>query len=453
MSEILSIESLDNEARGIARREGKVVFVEGALPREVVEANIYRKKEAYENAHTVRVIKESFMRVTPKCPNFGICGGCAMQHVEPSAQVAAKQRTLEDNFKHIAQLTIPHVLPPIYGPTWGYRFRARLSVRYVRKKGEVLVGFREKKGRYVVDMKECLVLPKEVSDLLIPLRTLIGGLSVKEEVPQIEVAVGDTCIVLALRHMVPLLPSDIEQMDQFAQQHNIVWWTQAKGPDTLKPLHLEDENRLAYTLPQFGLRMHYKPSDFTQVNYFINRSLIAKALSLLEVKPTDRVADLFCGLGNFTLPLATQAKEVVGIEGSSALTDRALAATAQHGLDNKTRFSTLNLFEVDVQWLRDLGYFDRMLIDPPREGAFAVAKALAQLKENERPKRIVYVSCNPATLARDAGVLVKQGGYRLISAGVVNMFPHTAHVESIAVFEWHEGDIIPEVEVTTEETA
>ncbi|NEN76276.1 23S rRNA (uracil(1939)-C(5))-methyltransferase RlmD [Pelistega sp. NLN82] len=453
MSEILSIESLDNEARGIARREGKVVFVEGALPREVVEANIYRKKEAYENAHTVRVIKESFMRVTPKCPNFGICGGCAMQHVEPSAQVAAKQRTLEDNFKHIAQLTIPHVLPPIYGPTWGYRFRARLSVRYVRKKGEVLVGFREKKGRYVVDMKECLVLPKAVSDLLMPLRTLIGGLSVKEEVPQIEVAVGDTCIVLALRHMVPLLPSDIEQMDQFALQHNIVWWTQAKGPDTLKPLHPEDENRLAYTLPQFDLRMHYKPSDFTQVNYFINRSLIAKALSLLEVKPTDRVADLFCGLGNFTLPLATQAKEVVGIEGSSALTDRALAAAAQHGLDNKTRFSTLNLFEVDVQWLRDLGYFDRMLIDPPREGAFAVAKALAQLKENERPKRIVYVSCNPATLARDAGVLVKQGGYRLISAGVVNMFPHTAHVESIAVFEWHEGDIIPEVEVTMEETA
>ncbi|MDY3330777.1 MAG: 23S rRNA (uracil(1939)-C(5))-methyltransferase RlmD [Pelistega sp.] len=443
MSEILSIESLDNEARGIARRDGKAIFVEGALPGELVEANIYRKKPSYENAHTVRVLKPSFMRVEPKCSNYGVCGGCAMQHLEPSAQVAVKQRTLEDNFKHIAGLTIPHVLPPIYGPTWGYRFRARLSVRYVRKKDSVLIGFREKKGHFVVDMTECLVLPPSVSDLLVPMRELIGSLTIKEAVPQIEVAVGDTCIVLALRHMEPLIAEDIAKLEQFAQQYNVVWWTQAKGPDTLQPLNPADENRLAYALPQFGLRMHYKPSDFTQVNYFINRSLIAKALSLLNVQATDRVADLFCGLGNFTLPLATQAREVVGIEGSSALTDRALAAARDHQLDSKTDFSTLNLFEVDVQWLRDLGYFDRMLIDPPREGAFAVAKALAQLTAQERPKRIVYVSCNPATLARDAGVLVKKGGYRLMSAGVVNMFPHTAHVESIAVFEWHDGDSIP----------
>lgn len=443
MSEILSVESLDNEARGIARRDGKVVFIEGALPGELVEANVYRKKDSYDNAHTVKVIQPSFMRVTPKCPNYGVCGGCAMQHLESSAQVAVKQRTLEDNFKHIAGLKIPQVLPPIYGPTWGYRFRARLSVRYVRKKDTVLIGFREKRGHYVVDMTECLVLPKSVSDLLVPLRGLLTSLTIKEAVPQIEVAVGDDCIVLALRHMEPLIAEDIALLKQFAVQHNVVWWTQAKGPDTLKPLHPEDGNRLAYALPQFGLRMRYKPSDFTQVNYFINRSLIAKALSLLAVEATDRVADLFCGLGNFTLPLATQAREVVGIEGSSVLTDRALVAAAEHGLAQKTDFSTLNLFEVDVQWLRDLGYFDRMLIDPPREGAFAVAKALAQLKENERPKRIVYVSCNPATLARDAGILVKQGGYRLVCAGVVNMFPHTAHVESIAVFEWHAGDEIP----------
>ncbi len=443
MSEILSIESLDNEARGIARRDGKAIFVEGALPGEVVEANIYRKKPSYENAHTVRVIKPSFMRVEPKCPNYGVCGGCAMQHLEPSAQVAVKQRTLEDNFKHIAGLKIPHVLPPIYGPTWGYRFRARLSVRYVRKKDSVLIGFREKKGHFVVDMTECLVLPQNVSNLLVPMRELIASLTIKEAVPQIEVAVGDECIVLALRHMEPLIAEDVQKLEQFAAQHNVVWWTQAKGPETLKPLNPADENRLAYALPQFGLRMHYKPSDFTQVNYFINRSLIAKALGLLDVQPEDRVADLFCGLGNFTLPLATQAKEVVGIEGSSALTDRALAAAAEHQLESKTSFSTLNLFEVDVQWLRDLGYFNRMLIDPPREGAFAVAKALAQLTAAERPTRIVYVSCNPATLARDAGVLVTKGGYRLISAGVVNMFPHTAHVESIAVFEWHDGDTIP----------
>jgi len=450
MSEILTIESLDNEARGIARRDGKAIFVEGALPGERVEATIFRKKPSYENARAERILKQSFMRVEPKCPNYGVCGGCAMQHLEPSAQVAVKQRTLEDNFKHIAKLAIPQVLPAIYGPTWGYRFRARLSVRYVRKKDSVLIGFRERRGSYVVDMTECLVLPKSVSDLLLPLRQLIGELTIKEAVPQIEVAVGDECIVLALRHMEPLIAEDIAKIEAFAAQYHVVWWTQAKGPDTLKPLHSEDEHRLAYSLPQFGLRMHYKPSDFTQVNYYINRSLIAKALSLLAVQATDRVADLFCGLGNFTLPLATQAREVVGIEGSSTLTDRALAAARDHHLETKTKFSTLNLFDVDVEWLRDLGYFDRMLIDPPREGAFAVAKALAQLQENERPKRIVYVSCNPATLARDAGVLVKQGGYRLVSAGVVNMFPHTAHVESIAVFEWHEGDQIPEPQADDE---
>ena len=444
MSEVLSIESIDNEARGIARRDGKAIFVEGALPGEVVEANIFRKKPSYEIGRAEKILRQSFMRVKPKCPNYGVCGGCAMQHLEPSAQVAVKQRTLEDNFKHIAHLTIPHVLPAMHGPSWGYRYRARLSVRYVRKKESVLVGFRERKGSYVADMNECLVLSPKVSHLLRPLREFLAGLSIKEDIPQIEVAMGDETLVLCLRHMKPFSAEDLAQLDRFAAEHDIVWWLQSKGLDTIAPLHVEDENRLSYTLPQFGLRMHFKPSDFTQVNYHINRSLIAKALGLLGVQADERVADLFCGLGNFTLPLATQAREVVGIEGSDTLTQRALEAAQAHQLADKTKFSTLNLFEVDVQWLRDLGYFDRMLIDPPREGAFAVAKALAALKDEERPKRIVYVSCNPATLARDAGVLVHQGGYRLISAGVVNMFPHTAHVESIAVFEWHTGDPIPE---------
>lgn len=447
MSEVFSIESIDNEARGIAHRDGKAIFVQGALPGELVEASIIRKKPSYEIARTEKIIRQSFMRVNPKCPNYGICGGCAMQHLEPTAQVAVKQRTLEDNFKHIAHLTIPHVLPAIHGPTWGYRFRARLSVRYVRKRDSVLVGFRERKGSYVADMHECLVLPPKVSDLLKPLREFIAGLSIKEEIPQIEVAMGDEELVLCLRHMKPFSADDREKLDAFATKHNIIWWLQPKGLDTIAPLHVEDEHRLSYSLPQFGLRMHFKPSDFTQVNYFINRSLIAKALSLLAVEDDERVADLFCGLGNFTLPLATQAREVVGIEGSDTLTTRALEAAQVHGLAQKTSFSTLNLFEVDVQWLRDLGHFDRMLIDPPREGAFAVAKALAALKDEERPKRIVYVSCNPATLARDASVLVHQGGYRLVSAGVINMFPHTAHVESIAVFEWHSGDPMPELEM------
>lgn len=440
MQETFTIESLDLEARGIARREGKAIFVEGALPAEKVRADIVRRKPSYEIARTTSIIKESSQRVTPRCPSFGTCGGCIMQHLDITAQVAIKQRALEDGFRHIAKMTIPRVLPPLQGPAWGYRYRARLSVRKVIKKGKVLVGFHERKSRYVTDMTECHVLPPYVSDMLFPLRELIGSLSIDDKIPQIEVAVGEATTALLLRHLEPLTAVDVEQLDAFSTRHNVVWWLQSKGPDTVRPLHEEQADSLYYLLPQFGLKMPYKPTDFTQVNYFINRSLIAKALNLLDVQADERVADLFCGLGNFTLPLATVAREVVGIEGSSILTDRALQAASQHNLQEKTRFATLNLFEVDVAWLRNLGHFDRMLIDPPREGAQALALALAQLEPQERPTRIVYVSCNPATLARDAGILVHEGGYKLSAAGVVNMFPHTGHVESIAVFESGSGD-------------
>ncbi len=441
MQETFTIESLDLEARGIARREGKAIFVEGALPAEKVKADIVRRKPSYEIARMTSVVKESSQRVIPRCPSFGTCGGCIMQHLDITAQVAIKQRALEDGFRHIAKMTIPRVLPPLQGPAWGYRYRARLSVRKVVKKGKVLVGFHERKSRYVTDMTECHVLPPYVSDMLVPLRELIGSLSIDDKIPQIEVAVGEATTALLLRHLEPLTAADIEQLDAFSTRHNVVWWLQSKGPDTVKPLHEEQADSLYYLLPQFGLKMPYKPTDFTQVNYFINRSLIAKALNLLDVQADERVADLFCGLGNFTLPLATVAREVVGIEGSSILTDRALQAASQHDLQEKTSFATLNLFEVDVAWLRNLGHFDRMLIDPPREGAQAVALALAQLEPQERPTRIVYVSCNPATLARDAGILVHEGGYKLSAAGVVNMFPHTGHVESIAVFESGANDV------------
>lgn len=445
MSEILTIESMDLEARGVARRDGKTIFVVGALPGERVQGNVYRKKPSYEIAFAEKILEPSSLRVEPPCPNYGVCGGCVMQHLDPKAQVAIKQRALEDCFKQIAKLEIPQVLAAIYGPTWRYRYRARLSVRYVIKKGAVLVGFRERKGRYIADMTECLVLPKKVSDMLPALRLLIESLSVKERVPQIEVAVGDESLVLVLRHLDPLEGDDIEHLRRFAAKYEISWWLQPEGPDSVYALEPEDEDKLAYNLPQFGLRMGYKPADFTQVNPFINRAMIAKTLSLLAVEPEDRVADLFCGLGNFSLPLATQANEVVGIEGSATLTERAAAAARDHGLEKTVTFSTLNLFEVDVEWLRELGCFDRMLIDPPRDGAMAVCQALAALKSEERPKRIVYVSCSPSTLARDAAILVHQGGYRLISAGVINMFPHTAHVESIAVFEYQRGDPIPEL--------
>lgn len=433
--EVFDIESLDLEARGVARREGKVVFVDGALPGEKVLARIVRQKASYDTARMERIIKPSSQRVEPGCPHFGMCGGCAMQHLDAAAQVAIKQRVLEDSLGHIGKVSPAMVLPPLHGPTWGYRYRARLSVRAVRKKNAVLVGFRERRGSYVADIKECRVLPPHVSNMLLPLRALVGAFAQPDRIPQIEVAVGDQTTVLLLRHMEALTDNDIALLREFGSKHNVTWWLQPKGPDTVHPLDPADVDKLAYTLPEFGLRMPYRPTDFTQVNQSINRILISKALALLDVQPEDRVADLFCGLGNFTLPLATQASSVVGIEGSTALTERALDAARQHGLDQSTSFATLNLFEVDVQWLRDLGRFDRILIDPPREGAEAVARALAALTPAERPKRIVYVSCSPGTLARDAGILVHEGGYQLSSAGVVNMFPHTGHVESIAVFD------------------
>ena len=430
----VAIASVDLEGRGIARRQGKVVFVDGALPGERVTLKVTRRKPSYELAEVEHVVQASSQRVTPRCAHFGVCGGCAIQHADPAAQVAIKQRVLEDTLWHIGKLVPQCVLPPIHGPAWGYRYRARLSVRVVVKKGGVLVGFRERKSSYVADMRECHVLHPHVASLLVPLREMVAAMPARDRVPQIEVAVGDSQVVLVLRHLIPLVDEDLTVLRAFAQRHGIHWWLQPKGPDTAHPLEPGDVDGLAYTLPEFGLRMPFRPTDFTQVNHAINRVLVARAIALLEPRPEDRIADLFCGLGNFTLALATRCREVVGVEGSQALTDRALDAARRQGLDAHTAFSTLNLFDVDETWLRSLGRFDRMLIDPPREGALAVAKALCTLGP-DRPRRIVYVSCNPATLARDAAILVHEGGYTLKAAGVVNMFPHTAHVESIAVLE------------------
>lgn len=437
MSDLLEVESLDLEGRGVAHQaDGKVVFIDGALPGELVRVQITRQKPSYDRAKLVDIVRPSAQRVsTPPCPNFGVCGGCLMQHLEPTAQVAIKQRALEDAFKHIGKVQPQQLLAAMHGPYFGYRFRARFSARFVQKKGGMLVGFREKNGRYVVDMDQCLVIPKHVSHMLRPLRTALSTLSRPDRIPQIELAVGDACTVLTLRHMEPLTDSDLTTLREFAAQHNVIWWLQPKGPETAHPLNPEDIDALYYELPDYNLKMPFKPADFTQVNHQINRELIRRALRLLDIQPDDRVADLFCGLGNFSLPMARFAKEVVGIEGSATLTQRATEAAALHGLSASAKFSTLNLFEVDASWLRELDHFDRVLIDPPRDGAFAVAKAYAELSLAERPKRIVYVSCNPATLARDAGVLVHNGGYELKAAGVINMFPHTGHIESIAVFE------------------
>ncbi|MFS2134782.1 23S rRNA (uracil(1939)-C(5))-methyltransferase RlmD [Duganella sp. Dugasp56] len=438
----LFIKSLDMDARGVGHMEnedgsqGKVVFVEGALPGETVSFTSFKKKKNWEMARMDALHHESPMRVQPKCVHFEMCGGCSMQHLEPTAQVAIKQRVLEDNLQHIGKVRPQTVMRPMYGPTWGYRYRARLSVRHVAKKDAVLVGFKEKKSIFVADIQSCQILPKHVSDLLLPLRALIGSLTLFNQIPQIEVAIGEGVTALVLRIMAPLAGDDDVKLKAFADQHKIQFWLQTKGPETAAPYYPLDQE-LHYLLPEFGIKMPFKPVDFTQVNHYINRVLVVKALRLLEVQPEDRVADLFCGLGNFTLPLATQAREVVGIEGATSLTERALDNARANGLSDKTTFYTRNLFEVTAEHLIELGKFDRMLVDPPRDGAMALSEALVELSQTRAdllPKRIVYVSCSPSTLARDAGILVN-AGYVLNKAGVVNMFPHTSHVESMAVFD------------------
>ena len=435
------------EARGVGhlRNEdgtpGKVIFVEGALPGERVGFQSFRRKAKWEAATLTEVHRESSLRVKPKCAHFGVCGGGAMQHLEPSAQVAAKQRVLEDNLRHIGKVSPELMLRPIYGPEWGYRYRARLSVRNVPKKGGVLIGFHERKSSFIADMKSCEILPPHVSAMLMPMRRLIESLSIRDEIPQIELAVGQgddaPVTVMVLRIMAPLRPDDETKLKAFADAHKVQWWLQPKGLDTAAPFYPAD-TRLEYRLPEFGISMPFKPTDFTQVNHQINRTMVAQALTLLDIQPGDRVADLFCGIGNFTLPIATQARQVIGIEGSTALTDRAMQNAKENNLGDRTAFHCRNLFEVTASDFIELGRFDRMLIDPPREGAMAVCEALAELNKAQPemlPDRIVYVSCNPSTLARDAALLVHSSAYRLTRAGVINMFPHTAHVESIAAFE------------------
>jgi 23S rRNA (uracil1939-C5)-methyltransferase len=447
----LQVESLDIDAQGVARRaDGKVVFIDGALPGEWVRANVHRKKNNWEQASLVEVHEESAQRVRPRCPHFGLhegaCGGCKMQHLHVGAQVAIKQRVLEDNLWHLGKVRPGTMMRPVEGPAWGYRWRARFSVRHVRKKGAVLVGFHERKSRYVADTRECHVVPPDVSDLLLPLRELIGSMDAIETCPQIELACGDGLTALVLRHLEPLSAGDLQKLRDFGERFaRVQWWLQPKGPDTARVLE-GDTRQLSYSLPEFGITMPFRPTDFTQVNPHINRVLVDRAIRLLDPQRDERVIDWFCGLGNFTLPLATRAGEVLGIEGSEALVARSRENYRFNAASTPlaaTDFVARNLFEMTTQQLVEDGRADRWLVDPPREGAFALSKALADLHQNpalrggswQPPERIVYVSCNPATLARDAGLLVHQGGYRCSAAGVVNMFPHTAHVESIAVFD------------------
>ena len=426
------IESLDHEGRGVAHVDGKAIFIDGALPGEVVEYASHHRKRSYEKAHAVTILSASSQRVEPPCPHFGTCGGCSMQHLNLAGQTAAKQRVLEDALWHIARLRPEQIFPPISGMAWAYRMRARLSVRYVASKGGALVGFREKHSSYVAVMDSCAVLPGHFSALIPALKTLVEGLSQPDRMPQIEVAVGGSRTVLLLRHLEPLTPDDLDRLRQFADVHRIIWYLQSKGPETVILFHPVDASLLSYELPDFGLKLRFHPSEFTQVNHGVNRMLVRRAMALLSPQAGERIADLFCGLGNFTLPIARLGARVFGVEGSAELVKRAQENAAENGLAAQCEFAVANLFEATGESFAALGRFDKLMIDPPREGAIALVNALPA---TGGPRRIVYVSCSPATLARDAAVLVHEKGYRLVGAGMANMFPHTSHLESIALFE------------------
>jgi 23S rRNA (uracil1939-C5)-methyltransferase len=401
-----------------------VVFVEGVLPGERAVVSVFQHKRKFDTGRAMRILQPSAGRREARCPHFGVCGGCATQHADERTQMAAKQRWLEDCLERIGKVTPETLMPIVYGPEWGYRHRARLSVRHVPSKG-AMVGFRERRSTHVADMRECHVLPERISGLIPELRSLVGSLSVRERLPQIELAVGDNAAALVFRHLVPLSSEDEVLLRDFTEQHAVHVWLQPGGPDSAHPFH-PATSELYYELPEFGVRIRFRPTDFTQVNHAMNRVLVSRAERLLDPQPGERIADLFCGLGNFSLPLASKQALVVGFEGNAQLVERARENAAANGLT--AQFEVLDLFKAGIA---PFGPFQKILLDPPREGAVELIKSLP----DNWPGRMLYVSCDPATLARDAGVLVHTKGFVLVAAGVVNMFPHTAHVESLALFE------------------
>jgi 23S rRNA (uracil1939-C5)-methyltransferase len=425
----VQIESLTHDGRGVTHVDGKTVFVDGALAGEEVDITYIKRQRRYDEAKVASIIHAAAGRVEPRCAHFGLCGGCSFQHLNESAQIEVKQQVLLDNLSRIGHVTPEDVLPPLTGPAWGYRRKARLGVKYVHKKERVLIGFREKHSHYVADISGCEVLHPSVASLLPALVTLVTALSNKEQIPQIEFAIGDHDTALILRHLAEFNADDRARLIAFAREHAVQLYLQSKGLDSVALLWPES-GTLTYRLARYNVEFEFKPTLFTQVNAEINASMVDRALELLDLQPQQRVLDLFCGLGNFTLPIARRAAHVVGVEGEAGLVQTARDNAQRNGITN-VEYHAANLAE-DVSiypWSRQP--YDRVLLDPPRSGAHELVQQAALWKA----PRVVYVSCNPATLARDADVLVHERGYRLVSASVMDMFPHTAHVEAIALFE------------------
>ncbi|SKA86248.1 23S rRNA (uracil1939-C5)-methyltransferase [Thiothrix eikelboomii] len=423
------ITALTLEGKGVARVNGKTVFIEGALPEEKVAFRYTSYKANYDEGRVETVLTASPNRVEPKCQHFAICGGCSWQHISLDAQIRYKQQILLDNLQHIGKVQPATLFEPLTAEGWGYRRKARLGARWVRKKQQALVGFREKNGGLLAEISRCEVLHPLVGERITTLKDLVTSLDARDSLPQIEVAIGDDEVAaLVVRHMEALSTGDLDKLLSFAREFQFELYLQPAGPQTVHKVY--GERSLAYTHPQFDTRVQFEPLDFIQVNQALNRKMVMRALELLELRSTDTVLDLFCGLGNFTLPLARQAEQVIGVEGDLAMVERARAAAHANGIHN-TDYYACNLMSDALSkeaWLKH--HYDRILLDPPRAGAKELLPYLGKLKA----ERIVYVSCDPATLARDAGELVHTQGYQLLGAGVMDMFPHTAHVESIAVF-------------------
>jgi len=423
------IEDLSHDGRGVASHGEKTVFVHGALPGERVLLRLTDRKRHYDEGEAVEIMEPSVHRVTPRCPHFGQCGGCSLQHLDPAIQIESKQNTLIQNLERIGKVSPEVLWEPLTGPLWGYRRKARLSVRYVHKKERVLVGFRERYGRFVADMRECHVLDPRIAGQLNHLSELIYSMDARRTIPQLEVACGDERCALVFRHLEPLSDGDLEKLRDFAGESGIAVLLQPAGPSSIESLDGEAV-KLGFELPDFGIRIEFDPSDFIQVNAEMNRKMIARAVDLLDPGKDERLLDLFCGLGNFTLPAATRAGEVIGVEGEQALVRRASQNAELNGLENVSFYAAdLNEDPGSAPWLKHR--YDKVLVDPPRSGAEFILPHIAASKA----WRVVYVSCHPASLARDAGTLVRQHGFRLLGAGVMDMFPHTGHVESIALFE------------------
>ncbi len=425
----VTIESLAHDGRGVAHVDGKVVFIDEALPGEELEFIYTDSRRDYAEGKVSRLISRSEHRVEPECPHFGVCGGCSFQHVADEQQIQFKQELLKQQFNHLGKVEITEIWEPLTGPYWAYRRKARMGVKYVAKKGRVLVGFRERRNPFLAEIESCKVMHPVVGEKLMDLSAMIGQLSVKDKIPQIEVAIGDEDCVLAFRVLEAPTTEDRQIMSDFGRQHGISICLQPKGPDTIHPVPGDPEVIPDYALPDQGVYFKFRPAMFTQVNYEINRKMVTRAIEALELSQDDNVLDLFCGLGNFTLPMATKAGHVTGIEGDLPLVKHARENAILNQIKN-VDFHVADLTKdvSDMAWSRKK--FNKLLLDPSRAGA---ADVLHNFK-HWNPERIVYVSCNPSTLARDAGILVNELGYTLVKAGVMDMFPQTGHVESIALF-------------------